>query len=446
MSNHSNIPSDIEPLLARPVAVLGYGVSGQALGGLLARIGADFVFYDTKGRNAVHLFDAAAAAGHSLVLYSPGFAQGHPWLEAARVAGCALMGELEFASRFWRGRLICITGTNGKTTMTELVAAVLNLSGQKALCVGNIGRPLSDIALRPECEGWTAVCETSSFQAESLDKFRADSLIWVNFFNNHLDRHGDAKGYFAVKWKLVERLRGTELVLGESVAAAAERFGYELPDFAQVVGPGDYVPWTMPPDSAFGTRRQAENLLLVRRWWATSGLDTELVRRAAISLTPLPHRLNRIPAPGGVTFWNDSKATNYEACIGALENFDSKVIWIGGGMDRGETPEDLASAVAPRVRLAVLTGQCAPELARCLDLRGVPSICADSLKDAVLAAWQNAQKGENILFSPGHSSHDSFRDYTERGRFFESVVAGLGDPNDHLPKSDEQLSNPQTQS
>jgi len=428
MSFSINMVPEMEKLLALPVAVLGYGVSGKAIGGLLARIGASMVFYDTKGRSTVHEFDRGMAAQHGLVLFSPGFELTHPWLEAAREAGCVIMGELEFASHFWKGPLICVTGSNGKTTITELVCKVLNLSCSHAMTVGNIGRPLSDVALRPECEDKVAVCEVSSFQAESLDNFRADALIWINFFNNHLDRHGDARSYFAAKWKLVERLRQPDLIVGCSVAEAAERFGYKLPDFAQVVCPEDYVGWPMPRDGAFFPRRQAENLLLVRRWWTSMGRDSEIVRNAAASMEPLPHRLNALPSINEVTFWNDSKATNYEASIGAVENFDEKVIWIGGGRDRGESPDLLAEAIAPKIRLAILTGQCAPALMQSLERRGVATLCCGTLDDAVQAAWKNAQKGENILFSPGHSSHDSFRDYTERGRHFESIVAGLGTP------------------
>ncbi len=423
-------------LLARPVAVFGAGVSGRAVAGLLARIGAQWVFYDTKGRNNVREFGPQEAAGHGLVVYSPGFAEDHPWLCAARTGGCVTLGEMEFAFRFWHGPLVCITGSNGKTTITELVTSLLNSGSRKALAVGNIGRPLSDVALRPECADRTAVCEISSFQAESLDRFRADALIWVNFFNNHLDRHGDLRGYFAAKWKLVERLRGRELVVGRSVADAAERFGYVLPDFAQVVDADSYVPWPMPRTSAFFPKRPAENLLLVRRWWATAGQDPLAVRKAAEALGPLPHRLNAVPAPSGkITFWNDSKATNHQACIGALENFENKVLWIGGGRDRGEKPEELAEAIAPRLRMAFVTGETAPLLAARFGELGVPCTVCEGLSQAVQAAWENALPADDIIFSPGHSSHDSFRDYNERGNYFESCVAKLGDrvwpPSDH---------------
>jgi UDP-N-acetylmuramoylalanine--D-glutamate ligase len=434
MSVQTNIPSDIAPLLDTPVAIIGHGVSGQALGGLVARLGGSCVYYDTKSRSAEHLFDATLAATHKLALFSPGFEIDHPWVKIARDAGCRVIGELEFGARFWNGSLYCITGSNGKTTTTELLVSAFGVVGTQALAVGNIGRPLSDICLRPECEGRIALCETSSFQAESLDQMRCDGLIWLNLYDNHLDRHGSMKAYFEAKWKLVERLRKPILVVGETVAKFADEFGHKLPGYANVVGPKDYEQWSMPRSSAYCVRKQAENLLLARRFWALLNLDEAVLRRAAEELEPLPFRMNALPGPDGVTYWNDSKATNYAACFGALDNFTGKVVWIGGGRNRNENPEVLAEGIASRVRTAILTGETAQALAQCLSRHGVPVQCCSSLAEAVHEARRCALPGDNVLFSPAHSSHDAYRDYTERGRHFESLVARLGDPTERLPK------------
>lgn len=436
MSDQVVIPSDIEPLLSTPVAVIGHGVSGQAIGGLVSRIGAHCTYYDAKSRSAIHEFTAEVASKHKLVIFSPGFEIDHPWLETARKAGCVVMGEMEFGARFWKGKLYCVTGSNGKTTTTELLVSSFNAAGTAAFGVGNIGRPLSDIALRAECEGKIAVCETSSFQSESADKLRIDGLIWLNLYDNHLDRHGSMKAYFAAKWKLVERLNSPVLVVGESVAKFADEFGYKLPSYTRVVGPKSFESWPMPHTSAYYVRKQAENLLLVRSFWSELGLDSEILRKSAENLEPLPFRMNLLPGPDGITFWNDSKATNYAACFGALENFKDKVVWIGGDKNRDENPETLAAGLAPRVKVAILTGETALALRECLARRGVPVQCVSSLADAVLAARHAAQPGDNVLFSPAHSSHDAYRDYMERGRHFESIVARLGDPAARLPNSD----------
>jgi len=415
-------------LSGKAVAVIGHGVSGQAIGGLVARLGGKSVYYDMKSRSAEHVFDTEAARRHNLAVFSPGFEIDHAWLNIAREAGCETIGELEFASRFWKGPLYCVTGSNGKTTTTELLTAAFIASGKPALAVGNIGRPLSDICMRAECEGKTAVCEVSSFQSESAEAMSIDGLIWLNLYDNHLDRHGSMKAYFMAKWRLVERLRHPVLVVGETVADFALEFGLKLPDFAQVVRRGDTEAWKMPESSAFCVRKQAENLFLARRFWSLLGLDEAVLRRSAESLEPLPFRMNALPGPDGVTYWNDSKATNFAACFGALDNFSGKVVWIGGGRDRGENPETLAAGIAPGVRIAILTGETAPALGDALARRNVRVITCANLSDAVLAARKNALAGENVLFSPAHSSHDAYRDYMERGRHFESLVARLGDP------------------
>ena len=417
-----------KPLSDKPVAVIGHGVSGQAIGGLVARLGGKAVYYDMKSRSAEHVFDREAAGRHDIAVFSPGFEIDHAWLNIARDAGCEVVGELEFATRYWKGPIYCITGSNGKTTTTELLTAAFIASGKLALAVGNIGRPLSDVCLRAECEGKIALCETSSFQAESVENLSIDGLIWLNLYDNHLDRHGSMKAYFMAKWRLVERLRAPVLVVGGTVADYAKEFGVTLPPYAKVVREGDMEKWKMPDSSAYCVRKQAENLLLARTFWSLVGMDEAILRHCAETLEPLPFRMNALPGPDGVTYWNDSKATNYAACFGALENFTDKVVWIGGGRNRGENPETLAEGIAPRVRIAILAGETAPALGEALARRHVPVIACANLSDAVLAARRNALAGENVLFSPAHSSHDAYRDYTERGRHFESLVARLGDP------------------
>jgi UDP-N-acetylmuramoylalanine--D-glutamate ligase len=424
----SSADSQEKSPFARPVAVIGHGVSGQAVGGLVARLGGTCVYYDMKSRSAEHVFDRESAKKHDLCVFSPGFEIDHAWLKIAREAGCEVVGELEFATRHWKGPLYCVTGSNGKTTTTELLRNALGASGRPALAVGNIGRPLSDICLRAECAGKVAVCEVSSFQAESAENLRIDGLIWLNLYDNHLDRHGSMKAYFMAKWRLVERLRSPLLVVGGTVADYAAEFGLKLPEGAVIVREGDMEKWPMPESSAYCVRKQAENLLLIRRFWAKLGLDEAVLHREAETLEPLPFRMNALPGPDGVTYWNDSKATNFAATFGALDNFSEKVVWIGGGKNRGENPETLAAEIAPRLRIAILTGETASALGGALSRRGVPVRLCENLSDAVLTARKTALSGENVLFSPAHSSHDAYRDYTERGRHFESLVAKLGDP------------------
>ncbi|HEY4989782.1 MAG TPA: Mur ligase family protein, partial [Opitutaceae bacterium] len=227
------IPDFLGSRLARPVAVLGKAVSGQGTGVLLGTLGSSAVFYDQSGT----AFTAEAARRHDLVVFSPGFSLHHPWLEAARKSGCICMAEIDFASLFWGGRIVAVTGTNGKTTLTEFLSHALGVAGRRAFATGNIGLPFSRLVAD---EGLgsadaTAVCEVSSFQAEQLGHFSADSLLWTNFAEDHLERHPGMESYFLAKWELVLRTPPGRLFVGTSVQRYAAQFGRTLP-------PGAYVP------------------------------------------------------------------------------------------------------------------------------------------------------------------------------------------------------------
>src|SRR5208283_1591993 len=178
------IPEFLSSRLGRPVAVMGAGVSGDGTLRLLSRLGAKAVVYDKRGCE----FTAERAREHGLVVFSPGFPLLHPWLECARKAGCICMAEIDFASVFWLGRIVAVTGTNGKTTLTEFLAHALGAAGIRARAAGNIGLPLTQLVAEegggaPQA---IAVCEVSSFQAEPLGHFRADASLWTNFAEDHL--------------------------------------------------------------------------------------------------------------------------------------------------------------------------------------------------------------------------------------------------------------------
>src|SRR5579871_1075051 len=229
-------PDFLQPLLAKPVAVLGAGVSGRAVAGLLGRIGARSVLFDQKGGEGIAADFVSAAQGHSLVVFSPGFAPGHPWLAAARAAGATCLGELDFAALFWPGRVLAITGTNGKTTLTEFLTHALRSIGRDARATGNIGHPFSQLVTEGNGDraNTTAVCEVSSFQAETLKYFRADATLWTNFAEDHLERHGTMENYFAAKWNLVGHTPSGTVFAGSSAVRFAEEFDRAFPPGAAV--------------------------------------------------------------------------------------------------------------------------------------------------------------------------------------------------------------------
>jgi UDP-N-acetylmuramoylalanine--D-glutamate ligase len=388
----------------------------------VARLGATATFYDRNGAE----FTPESARTHGLVVFSPGFHPGHPWLEIARDCGCMSISELDFASIFWRGRVIAVTGTNGKTTLTEFLRHALACAGRRALATGNIGIPFSRVVAE---EGGgvletTAVCEVSSFQAEQLGHFYADGLIWTNFAEDHLERHPDIETYFAAKWVMVIRTAPGRLFVGSSVEREGARLGRPLP-------PGACVPTEGQPadprleGTAFATYPQRENFILAAAWWRSEGLDEDLLYGAARSFRVGRHRLSRVATIDGVAFWNDSKATNFHAVEAALGGFEAPVVLIAGGRSKGGDLAGFVGRIAPRVAHAVLIGETGPVLAAAFEARGVPNSECASLDEAVRRAAGVAAAGGNVLLSPGFASFDMFSSYEDRGDRFERAVTEL---------------------
>jgi UDP-N-acetylmuramoylalanine--D-glutamate ligase len=421
------LPAVLAPLARRPVAVLGYGVSGQAATALLQQCGCGVEPYDEKPAPGVRgEFGPVEAKRHDLVVYSPGFPQDHPWLKTAHTAGCECLGEMDFASLFWQGRLIAVTGTNGKTTLTEFLATALRRQGLSTVPAGNIGHPLSRLDDLGSTAERTAVCEISSFQSEGLRHLRPHVLLWTNFDEDHLDRYANLRDYFEAKWNLVARLAEPKLIVGESVAQAAAKFGRQLPAFAKVAR-REGSEHLVPADSVFASHPQSENYLIARAFWEMEGRPLAVLEETARSFSTRRHRLARIAEWEGVTYWNDSKGTNFHATLAALETFPQPVIWIGGGKSKGGDIEGFAGRAAGRVREAFLIGETAGVLATGLHQRGVAALVCETLREAVERAHQAGRQSApaSVLFSPGFSSFDMFHDYAERGLAFEQAVLGL---------------------
>jgi UDP-N-acetylmuramoylalanine--D-glutamate ligase len=419
-----NIPDFLSSRLGRPVAVFGAAVSGEGAAALLSKLGARSVTYDRRGAD----FTPEAAAGHGLVIFSPGFMLHHPWLELARKSGCICLAEIDFASLFWRGRIVAVTGTNGKTTLTEFLAHALAGAGRRAVATGNIGVPFSRVVAEQDggSADVTAVCEVSSFQAEQLGHFSADALLWTNFAEDHLERHRSMEQYFAAKWELVLRARGGHFFAGSSVLRYAAQLGRTLPSGAHVPTEG------LPPDpllagTPFAFYPQRENFALAAAWWASEGLEAASLLSAARSFRIGRHRLTNIGALDGVTYWNDSKATNFHAVEAALAGFPKPVVLIAGGRSKGGDVQGFARRIAPKVAHAVLIGETGAALGGAFEALGVAYSVCSTLEDAVRcgAAAAAACGSGDVILSPGFASFDMFRSYEDRGDRFEWAVADL---------------------
>ena len=417
------VPTLLQPLLTRPVAILGGGVSGEGVRTLLAALGATGTVYDAKGAD----FTAKAATGHALAVFSPGFDPAHPWLARARAAGLECLTELDFAALCWRGRVVAVTGTNGKTTLTELLTHALRSIGRTAWATGNIGQAFS--LLVAESAGGTkdavAVCEVSSFQAEMLRHLSPDTTLWTNFAEDHLERHPGLEAYFSAKWNLVARTAPGGVLAGSSVQRFAQKFDRPLPAAACVATEGQ------PADprlagTVFADYPQRENFLLAAAWWRAAGLEERALLAAAKTFRLGRHRLARVAGHDGVAFWNDSKATNFHAVEAAVAKFPAPVILIAGGKGKGGDLAGFVHRIAPRVKHAVLLGETSVELAfHCATFRVAHTTCA-TLDEAVRRAAELAAPGDQVLLSPGFASFDQFRNYEDRGDQFERLVRDLG--------------------
>jgi UDP-N-acetylmuramoylalanine--D-glutamate ligase len=441
-------PAAIASLLARPVAVFGAGVSGQGVLALLTALGAPGVVYDEKAEGAEKTFPAKKAATHGLVIFSPGFAPEHAWLATARAAGCTCLGELDFASLFWRGEVVAITGTNGKTTLTEFLAHALDAAGRPAHVTGNVGYPFSRLiveqqanvvaaAVRPPgvsaltgaaasgpAHPPVAVCEVSSFQAETLQHLRPTATLWTNFAEDHLERHPGLDAYFAAKWRLVERTAPESVFVGSSVQDQARQYGKSLPASACIASAGQPADRRLE-GSVFATYPQRENFILAAAWWRHAGLPEAQLYAAAQSFRLGAHRLARVAEKRGVTFWNDSKATNFHAVEAALATFAAPVLWIGGGKSKGGDLAGFIRRIAQKVRHAFLLGETKSILATFCRAYRVPVTPCATLEEAVRGAFALARPGDHVLLSPGFASFDMFHGYDDRGRQFETLVEKL---------------------
>jgi UDP-N-acetylmuramoylalanine--D-glutamate ligase len=347
------------------------------------------------------------------VVKSPGVPNGAPVIVAARERGLPVLGELELAWRLLPGRFVAVTGTNGKTTTTELLGAVWRAAGLPVAVAGNVGTPLSSLVgdVSPEV---TIVCEVSSFQAEDSERFAPDTALLLNIEEDHLDRHGTFAAYRDAK------LRVFRNQTPEQVAVAPAEL--ELPGAGRRVSFGDPAELPLPPGKIrLRGRHNLENAMGASAAALASGVPAEAVATALRTFAGVPHRLEEVRTVGGVLYVNDSKATNVASAARGIESFDGGVHAILGGSLKGGGFDGLRGPVARRCRACYLIGEAAERVAE--DLAGtVPLHRCGDLESAMSGAAADAEPGDVVLLSPACASFDQFRDYEERGERFRSLV------------------------
>ncbi|OGF16497.1 MAG: UDP-N-acetylmuramoylalanine--D-glutamate ligase [Candidatus Eisenbacteria bacterium RBG_16_71_46] len=390
--------------------------------------------------------DPALLEGRDFVVWSPGIPVAHPTAAAARAAGLPLLSELELGFLAAHAPLVCVTGTNGKSTTTDLVGAILRAAGREVEVCGNIGRALCDVA---ESVGPTGllVVEVSSFQLETVDRLKPFVATWLNLTSDHLDRHHDFETYGALKQKLFARQGEGDYAVrnADDPEVVRRRAGAATPLAFSRRGPVDEGAWLEAGEIALAWRGGTERVLPSRELRlrgphnlanALAALATtlplevapELLRRTLRSYAGLEHRLELVAVVEGVQFVNDSKATNVGSLEVALASFDDPVVLIAGGRDKGQDFAPLLETVRRRTRLVVLIGEGAERITTAWP--GVPVRRAATLAEAVdlgfdAARAQVAAGGRVVLLSPGCASFDMFSDFEDRGRRFKAEVTRL---------------------
>ena len=434
----------------KKAAVLGAGLSGTAAAQLLKAEGADVTVLDSaeekkllkstidnlRAKGVRVICGPAAdrdATAYDLVVLSPGIDPGSSLAKNFSERKIDMIGELELGFRSCTVPIIAITGTNGKTTTTELTAQMLNACGQRTIACGNIGKPLSEVVREGEKYDVLTV-EVSSFQLETIKTFRPSIAVWLNFAPDHLDRYRSVADYRAAKLRLFENQTANDVAVvnaGESlpkIAARATSFSAytDKADLLLAQGAIVYRDTTVLrlAETKLRGSHNIENLMAA----LAIGLARKLSFREMVpslrSYEPQPHRCEFVRAVGGVDYINDSKATNLDAVEKALLAQSKTVILIAGGKDKGFTFDLLRPLVKEKVRSTILIGEMAERIARDWGAETKSEI-ATSLADAVERAHAIAKPGEVVLFSPGTSSFDMFKSYADRGDQFRALVHAL---------------------
>ncbi|MGI6237209.1 MAG: UDP-N-acetylmuramoyl-L-alanine--D-glutamate ligase [Candidatus Excrementavichristensenella sp.] len=444
--------------------MVGMARSGMAAALLLSAKGAIVRLSDRKSREELgdvleplsHIPGVEYRLGEApetllddvdLVVLSPGVPLDNPVVGAAQARNIPLIGELELAYRNARGRLIGITGTNGKTTTSTLVAEIFKNAGKMSYLVGNVGFPYSAIALDTREEDVT-VCEVSSFQLETIREFRPQLSAILNIVPDHLNRHGTMAAYQSLKERIFENQReGDVLVLNYDdplLRESATRAPCRVTWFARE---------GQPPGGAFardgcilwlsqGEERvicdtadvrlpgphNLENALAATALAMEGAVPAPVIRHTLRTFKGVEHRLESVRELDGVWYINDSKATNVHSSCRAIESMNRPTVLIAGGSTKNEDLVPLARAIqGSSIRYVVLVGEIAEDIAWALDQVGFAhySRAGMDFERAVLMARSLAGEGWNVLLSPAGASFDLFRDYEQRGEVFRRIVNGL---------------------
>ena len=444
------------PLPEGPFLVVGLARSGAAAARLLAKRGQNVRGVDSgRPSQAAGLTAAgvevnldtdgvALLEGTRTVVKSPGVPREARVIKAALERGVPVIGELELAWRAIPNRFVAVTGTNGKTTTTELLGHLYRTAGDPVAVAGNVGTPLASLPGQLE-PGATVVCECSSFQLEDSEAFAPECAVFLNLAADHLDRHGTLEDYLAAKLRIFANQGNDDIAVynaddpelaGVDLGGCARRVAFcrgDVPDCELAIAEGtifaDGEPLLRVSELGLIGEHNAENALAAAAAAFAMGISREAVREGLRTFAGVPHRLEPVAEIARVRFVNDSKATNVASAMVGLQAFGGGVHVILGGSDKGEDFTPLLEPVGENCAACYLIGATADRIADAL----APAVeagvelhrCAD-LDEAVRRAAAAAQPGDVVLLSPACASFDAFRDFEERGDRFRELVERLG--------------------
>ncbi len=432
------------------IAVLGAGLSGNSAAFLLKSEGAHVTVLDSAEEKnllkstidnlraqAVRVICGAAAdddsSAYQMAVLSPGVDPASRLARNFSSRQIDMIGELELGWQSCETPVLAVTGTNGKTTTTELLAQMLNVCGQRTIACGNIGKPLSEVA-REKRPFDVLTLEVSSFQLEAIRSFRPSISLWLNFAPDHLDRYRSVADYRAAKLRIFENQTAADVAVVNAIekvpgirartitfSAYVDQADFRLSEGA-IVYRNEAV--LRLSDTKLRGLHNIENLMATLAAGMARGLSFREMVPPLCAYEPRPHRCEFVREVGGVGYVNDSKATNLDAMEKALRAQSKPVVLIAGGKDKGFTFDPLRVLVKEKVRSTILIGEMAESIRRSWNGM-VTSEIANSLADAVERAHAIAKPGEVVLFSPGTSSFDMFKSYADRGDQFRALVRAL---------------------
>lgn len=441
------------------VLVVGLGKSGVASALFLKERGANVTVSDTKSPDQLKeeiplLLDHGITVetgghgertfrGQDLIVVSPGVPYDAPPLVQARLQGEPVIGEIELAAENLPGSTIAITGSNGKTTTTTLVGEILAASGLKTLVGGNIGTPAISLVGRANAETVT-VLEVSSFQLETIQTFHPKVAVILNITPDHLDRHRTFDAYVNAKARIFENQQGSDFAVlnedDETCVKLADVVKAPLFWFSRKkeVGQGAFVSdgrilfrdahgeaeVLLISEIPLKGAHNVENVLAAVCTAALMGCRPEQIQKAVANFKAVEHRIEYVATINGVEYYNDSKATNVDATIKAVESFPRNIHLILGGKDKGSPYTVLRDLLHERVKRVYTIGAAAAKIEA--EIHGATEVVhAETLENALKRAHAVAQPGDIVLLAPACASFDQFKSYEHRGRLFKDVVKGL---------------------